>query len=70
MARRGKDLGALWHLLAGMCIAAAVSFGGWVREKHQHHWKPLSRHQKLEAAAWGAGAAVAGVAAVLWSVFG
>jgi hypothetical protein len=79
-----KDLGALWHALAGAAvtavatlfvgaIAALLIFGfavlGWVREVWQHDLR-LTRHQWAEAVSWPAGAALGYGAAlpVLWAV--
>jgi len=66
-----RDLGALWHLLAGAAIGALVAGAGILREWIQHRGSRLrewSRHRRAEAAAWGFGAALAalGLAAWIW----
>lgn len=54
-------LGAAIGLYPGplALLAALVGVGGWLREKVQHlpFRDPLTTHQRLEAAAWGLGAA-------------
>ena len=69
MSRR-RDLGALWHALAGAALTALVVFGGWLREKIQHPDGELSRHQRLEAAAWGIGAVLGAAGFAAWVWFG
>jgi hypothetical protein len=65
-----RDLGWLWHALAGLALgAAAAALGtlwgvgllllafGYLREQAQHGWL-LTPHQWLEAIAWAAGGLV------------
>ena len=67
-----RDLGTLWHALAGLaigalgalfgwitaaCVMVALAAGGWGREVVQHDLK-LTGHQWFEAMAWPIGGAV------------
>ena len=61
-----RDLGSLWHALAGLGIGLTIVVGGWVREKLQHPDGELSRHQKLEAGAWTIGLLVASLGGIIW----
>jgi len=65
-----RDLGALWHALIGLVLGALIAFGGWLREKIQHPDGELSRHQRLEAAAWGIGAVLGAAGFAAWVWFG
>jgi len=49
---------------------AVAQLGGWLREKIQHRDGELSRHQRLEAAAWGVGAILGAAGFVAWVWFG
>jgi len=62
-----RDLGALWHGLAGG-VVGALAVVGYGREALQHGWS-LSLHQWIEGAAWPAGGlavVVAGSALLGW----
>ena len=73
MSRRGRDLGVLWHLLAGVVLGGlaalvtpfwlapiALALFGVLREMLQHDIS-LTLHQWVEGLAWPTGGLVGGI---------